>query len=95
MLFSAASQSTCITAAPAGFILIWSPLTSTVPLQMNKFPLFKGRKFNKVQVANTLHVVYKLSEVQFMCLCTNILLRLKSEQPWENCIQYDFIFCKL
>lgn len=81
------STCTCITAAPAGFILIWSP----VPLHINKFPLFQGRKFNKVQVANTLNLIYKLSEVQFMCLYTNILLCLKGERPWENYIQYDFI----
>lgn len=58
---------------------------------MNKFPLFQGRKFNKVQVANTLNLIYKLSEVQFMCLSTNILVRLKGERPWENFIQYDLI----
>lgn len=59
MLFSAASRSNCVTAAPAGFVVVWSPLTSTVPL--HKFPLFQGRKFNKVLVANTLNLLFNIT----------------------------------
>lgn len=59
MLFSAASQSNCVTAAPAGFMVVWSPLTFTVPL--HKFPLFQGRKFNKVLVANTLCLLFNIT----------------------------------
>lgn len=88
---SAASQSDCGTAAPAGGMLHGR---LSLPLCLcTSFPDFREGHLTKfkLQIHETYYLT-QLSEVQFICLCKNILLHLKGERPWENYIEYDLIW---
>lgn len=70
------SKSTLRNSGPCWYHMDMLPTDFHLSLHMNNFPLYQVRKFKDLHTASTLNLRYKLSEVNFMDLRTNVLLQL-------------------